>query len=59
MDDKSFTVFTYYELGNNLYPHWSEGLTMVIVKDGVEIKLNQNEVVELVASLPKTIGGTY
>lgn len=41
------------------YTHWAEGLTMYIVKDGVTIKLDGNEVQQLVKALPRTLGGTY
>ena len=41
------------------YTHWAEGLTMYIVKDGVTIKLDGNEVQQLVKTLPRTVGGTY
>jgi len=36
-----------------------DGLTMYIVKDGVTIKLNSEEVEQLVKELPQTMGGTY
>jgi hypothetical protein len=32
---------------------------MYIVKDGVTIKLDGNEVQQLVKTLPRTLGGTY
>ena len=41
------------------FGHWSEGLNMVIKKDGVSIKLNGDELKQLVASLPRTMGGSY
>jgi hypothetical protein len=41
------------------YTHWAEGLSMYIVKDGVTMKLDGNEVQQLVKALPRTIGGTY
>ena len=41
------------------YTHWAEGLTMYIVKDGVTMKLDGNEVQQLVKTLPRTLGGTY
>jgi len=41
------------------YCHWSEGLKMVIEKDGVVIKLEGEEIEKIVRSLPRTLGGTY
>jgi hypothetical protein len=57
----SFKVGTYslYKQGNSSYCHWSEGLKMVIEKDGVTIKLEGEEIHKLVKSLPRTIGGVY
>ena len=43
----------------SMYTHWSEGLTMYIVKDGETITLNSKEVQQIVKALPRTIGGTY
>jgi hypothetical protein len=57
----SFKVGTYslYKEGSNSYCHWSEGLKMVIEKDGVTIKLEGDEIKKLVGSLPRTMGGVY
>ena len=57
----SFKVGTYslYREGSNDYCHWSEGLKMVIEKDGVTIKLEGDEIKKLVGSLPRTVGGVY
>jgi hypothetical protein len=41
------------------YTHWAEGLSMYIIKDGVTMKLDGNEVQQLVKALPQTVGGTY
>ena len=61
--DKSkdnFNVFTFTKYNKKvMYTHWSKGLTMIISKNGIEIRLNSKEVQELVNSLPKTIGGKY
>lgn len=56
-----FEVATYtIQEGSGMgYCHWSDGLNMVIVKDGVTLKLNSEEIQQIVASLPRTIGGTY
>ena len=58
---KSFSVFAYTIVTEDMsmYCHWSEGLNMVIEKDGVEIKLNGEELKQVVASLPRTFGGSY
>ena len=60
MKDK-FSVFTTTILEDNgpQYVHWSKGLKMYITKDGVTIKLNPEEIKQLVKSLPQTVGGTY
>lgn len=57
----NFKVFTYSinEEKDNLYPHWADNLKMVITKDDSTMKLNSEEIKELVNSLPRTIGGTY
>lgn len=41
------------------YEHWSNGLKMIIVKNGVIICLNSEEIEQLVKTLPKTLSGTY
>jgi len=57
----SFKVGTYslYKQGDSTFCHWSEGLKMVIEKDGVVIKLKGEEIKKLVDSLPRTFGGVY
>ena len=57
----SFKVGTYslYKEDDSSYCHWSEGLKMVIEKDGVVIKLDGVEIKKLVGSLPRTTGGVY
>ena len=58
---QSFSVYAYTIVTEDMstYCHWSEGLNMVIEKDGVEIKLNGDELRQVVASLPRTFGGSY
>ena len=58
---KRFSVHTYSIIneGSPMYAHWSEGLKMIIVKDGVTLKLNSEEIKQLVKALPRTIGGSY
>lgn len=57
----NFSVFTLQsiEVGATYVSHWSKGLTMFIVKDGINICLNEEEIKDLVKSLPRTIGGKY
>ena len=56
----SFNVVTYSLLDRGVkYCHWSEGLNMIIEKNGVTIKLNSEEIQQIVKSLPRTIGGRY
>lgn len=56
----SFNVETYSLLDRDVkFCHWSEGLYMIIEKDGVTIKLNSEEIQQIVKSLPRTIGGRY
>jgi hypothetical protein len=61
MDTKTndFQVYAVTTISEPGYSHWSEGLTMYIVKDGITMKLNPDEVKQLVKSLPSTMGGTY
>jgi hypothetical protein len=41
------------------YVHWAEGLTLYIIKDGVTMKLNSEEIKQVVKALPETVGGRY
>ena len=61
MNNKNdFQVYTLEMVDKDVsFTHWSEGLTMYIVKDGVTMKLNSDEVNTLVKALPSTVGGTY
>jgi len=56
---KDFKVYAVTTISESGYTHWSDGLTMYIVKDGVTMKLNSEEIEILVKALPQTIGGTY
>lgn len=58
---KRFSVHTYSIINEDspMYAHWSEGLKMIIMKDGVTLKLNSEEIEQLVKALPRTFGGTY
>lgn len=56
----SFNLTTYSLFDKNAkYCHWSEGLNMIIEKNGVTIKLNSEEIQQIVKSLPRTVGGRY
>jgi len=57
----SFKVGTYtIDTGNMpTYCHWSEGLKMVMEKDGVVMELEGDEIKKVIKSLPRTFGGTY
>lgn len=56
-----FNVYTINTIdpNSNMYTHWSEGLTMYITKNGIEIELDEDEIQLLVRSLPRTVGGSY
>jgi len=41
------------------YVHWSEGLTLYIVKNGVTMKLNSKEIQQVAKALPETVGGKW
>lgn len=57
----AFSVATYSIITEDSpkYCHWSEGLKMIIIKDGVKLNLNSEEIQELVSALPRTMGGSY
>jgi hypothetical protein len=55
----NFQVYTLTTIDEPGYTHWSKGLTMYITKDGVTMKLDENEIQQLVKALPNTMGGIY
>ncbi len=57
----SFSVHTYALIDEDTptYVHWSYGLKMIIIKDGVTMRLNSDEIEQLVKALPRTVGGSY
>jgi len=65
MEEKRFRITTLSSFSdeemneNGGYSHWSKNLIMYIHKDGITISLNENEIQELVSSLPRTLGGKY
>ena len=54
-----FQVYAVTTISEPGYTHWSDGLTMYIIKDGITMKLNSEEVGQLVKALPQTMGGIY
>lgn len=56
-EDNNFSVVTVDTSSG--WTHWSDGLSMYITKNGSTIKLEPDEIFQLVKSLPRTFGGTY
>jgi hypothetical protein len=58
---KRFSVNSYsiIDTEGSIYMHWSEGLNMIIEKDGIVMKLNSDEIQQIVKALPRTVGGRY
>lgn len=58
---KRFSLISYsiIDTSGSVYVHWSEGLNMIIEKDGVTMKLNSDEIQQIVKALPRTVGGRY
>ena len=56
--DNNFSVASWW-CTTDTYTHWSDGLKMIIQKGDKVIELNSEEIEQIVASLPKTFGGTY
>lgn len=62
LNEGSFSVHSYslIDMDNaDKWVHWSKGLNMIIQKNGVTIKLNEDEIKQLVKCLPRTFGGSY
>lgn len=62
LNEGSFSVHSYsmIDMDNaDKWVHWSKGLKMIIEKNGVTIKLEEDEVRQLVKCLPRTFGGSY
>jgi Ca2+-binding EF-hand superfamily protein len=62
MDNKNdFQVYALEVLDKDTtgYVHWSEGLTLYIVKNGVTMKLNSEEIQQVAKALPETVGGKW
>ena len=59
-DFRVYTYTTYDRLEDvPMYCHWSHNLKMVIIKNGVKMEFDSDEVRQIVKSLPRTIGGSY
>ena len=58
MGESNFNVLT-YNMNPEKISHWAKGLNMVITKDNVTICLNEEEIKQLVNTLPRTFGGSY
>jgi 8-oxo-dGTP diphosphatase len=60
INDNSFSVHSYTLVDENeKWVHWSKGLKMIITKGGVTLKLEEDEIQQIVKTLPRTFGGTY
>jgi hypothetical protein len=57
-----FNVFSYSICdidGLFKYSHWTKGLKMIIIKNGITIELCGEEIQQLVNTLPRTFGQSY
>ena len=62
LNEGSFSVHAYSIVDMedaHKWVHWSKGLKMVIVKNGITLKLEEEEINQLVKCLPRTFGGSY
>jgi hypothetical protein len=62
LNEGSFSVHAYSLIDMDdadKWVHWSKGLKMVISKNGTTIKLEEDEIKQLVKCLPRTFGGSY
>lgn len=63
MSKKQFSVHSYTVVPKDAplihSGHWSDGLTVVIQKDGKEMRLQGDEIRKLVNTLPRTFGGQH
>jgi catalase len=62
LNEGSFSVHSYSMIDMDdadKWVHWSKGLKMIIEKNGVTIKLEEDEITKLVKCLPRTFGGSY
>lgn len=62
LNEGSFSVCSYSMFDmedNDKWIHWAKGLKIVISKNGVTIKIEEDEIKQLVKCLPRTFGGSY
>lgn len=62
LNEGLFSVHTYSIVDMDdadKWVHWSKGLKMIIDKNGVTIKLEEDEIKQLVKCLPRTFGCSY
>ena len=62
LNEGSFSVHSYSLIDmddSNKWVHWSKGLKMIIEKNGTTIKLEEDEIKQIVKCLPRTFGGSY
>jgi hypothetical protein len=58
-NDFQVYALEYVDADTTNYRHWAEGLTLYIVKDGVTMKLNSEEIQQVAKALPETVGGKW
>ena len=58
-NDFQVYALEYVDKDTTGYVHWAEGLTLYIVKDGVTMKLNSEEIKQVAKALPETVGGKW
>ena len=56
-EKEKFNVFTLTSIDDK--NKHCDDLTMVIIKDGVKVKLNSEEIHQVINSIPRTFGGIY
>jgi len=57
-----FDVYSYAMIDKtdaHKWHHWTKGLKMVIIKNGITIELCGEEIQQLVNTLPRTFGQSY
>jgi hypothetical protein len=59
MANEKFSVQTISYNVDDKPCHWSKGLVMLIKKDGVSMRLDSEELKQLMKAMPRTFGGTY
>ena len=56
-----FNVFSYSicDTDVNKWHHWTKGLKMIIIKNGITIELDGEEIQQLVNTLPRLLSQSY